>query len=243
MAPGYVAVVVLIGWRMARIFAVGGARARVYGAAWCVALVAVVAIHHTDWFYPIVARYVPAPSGRWAAPLRLWDVTARLRGHQELARAVAARVNALRAQGDSPFVVTPTYALTSTLEFYLPGHPETFCLGWNFGMTPRPVNQHDLWHPNPRNDPAPFLGRPIVMVEDANMPPSYAVLLHDKRVVGRLEPVERVEVRERGVLVGAWDITVCHDYRGIAGYKQNPPWRPGEARARRAAAAREPRRS
>ena len=66
------------------------------------------------------------------------------------------------------------------------------------------------------------------------MPPSYAVLLHDKRVVGRLEPVERVEVRERGVLVGAWDITVCHDYRGIAGYKQNPPWRPGEARARRA---------
>ena len=70
MAPGYVAVVVLIGWRMARIFAVGGARARVYGAAWCVAIVAVVAIHHTDWFYPIVARYVPAPSGRWAAPLR-----------------------------------------------------------------------------------------------------------------------------------------------------------------------------
>ncbi len=137
---------------------------------------------------------------------------------------------ALLAEGSSPFVVTPTYALTSTLEFYLPGQPETYCLSWNYGMTPRPVNQHDLWHPNPRNDPKPFLGRTAVLVEDANMPPSYSTHLLHKDVVGRLEPVERVEVRERGIIVGAWDITVCHDYRGVAGYQQNPP---GQTRARK----------
>ena len=120
-------------------------------------------------------------------------------------------------------MVTPTYALTSTLEFYLPGQPETYCLSWNYGMTARPVNQHDLWHPNPRNDAAPFLGRPVIVVEDAMMPPSYSTHLLHKGVVGSVEPVERVEVREHSLVVGAWDITVCHDYRGIAGYRQNLP--------------------
>ena len=62
------------------------------------------------------------------------------------------------------------------------------------------------------------------------MPPSYATHLLHKDVVGRIEPVERVEVRERGVIVGAWDITVCRDYHGIAGYQQNPP---GQTRARK----------
>jgi hypothetical protein len=229
MAPGYVALVVLIGWRAGQFLDRGGMRARAYATAWCVSIAAIIAIHHTDWFYPLVARSVPAPSGRWAAPLRRFDATARMRGHQELARAVARRLGALVAEGASPFVITPTYALTSTLSFYLPGQPEAYCLSWNYGMTQRPVNQHDLWHPNPRNDPGPFRGRPVVVVEDANMPPSYATHLLHKQVVGGAEPVERIEVREHGIIVGAWDITVCRDYRGVAGYQQNPPlppWHP-----------------
>ena len=40
-----------------------------------------------------------------------------------------------------------------------------------------------------------------------------------------MEPIERIEVKEHGVIVGAWDITVCHDYRGIADYRQNAPYR------------------
>ena len=223
MAPGYVALVVLIGRRMGEIFASGGGRARAYAAAWCVLVGGVVAIHHTDWFYPAFARYVPAPTKRFAAPLRMIDVTARMRGHQELARAVERRLEVLRATGASPFVITPTYALTSTLEFYLPGQPLTYCLSWNYGMSSRPVSQHDLWHPNPRQDPVPFRGRPVVVVEDANMPPSYSEHLLHKRVVGRTDPVERIEVKERGVTVGAWDITVCYDYWGVAGYEQNEP--------------------
>jgi 4-amino-4-deoxy-L-arabinose transferase-like glycosyltransferase len=223
MVQGYVAVVVLIGRRFGEVVALGGSKARAYVGAWCFCLLAIVAIHHTEWFYPIVARWVPSPSKRYAAPLRLYDVTARMRGHQELARAVQSHLEALEAGGARPFVVTPTYALTSTLSFYLPGQPDTFCLSWNYGMTARPVNQHDLWHPNPRHDPEAFSGRPFLVVEDANMPPNYATILYHKQVIGRVEPVERIVVRERGVTVGAWDITVCHDYHGVAGYQQNEP--------------------
>jgi hypothetical protein len=154
-----------------------------------------------------------------------------MRGHQELSQAVQKRVESLQGEGASPFVLTPTYALASTLSFYLPGQPQTYCLSWNYGMTPQPVNQHDLWHPNPRNDPDAFRGRTAVVVEDANMPPSYSLLLHRKGVVGSRESTERIVVRERGVIVGAWDITVCRDYRGVAGYDQNPPW-PGPPPAR-----------
>jgi hypothetical protein len=235
MAPGYVALVVLIGWRVDSVMTGRGVSSRAYFAAWCCSLALVVVIHHTEWFYPALARWVPAPTKRWPAPLRRIDVTARMRGHQELARGVQKRVDALRAEGASPFVLTPTYALTSTLSFYLAGQPETFCLSWNFGMTAQPVNQHDLWHPNPRHDPDAFRGRPAVVVEDANMPPNYAMHLVHKGVVGSLGPIERIVVSEHGLVVGAWDITVCRDYRGVASYVQNPL-------VRRAAGASSPRR-
>jgi hypothetical protein len=221
MVPGYISLVVLIGLRVDRAVALGGARARVCVGAWCVSIVLVVAIHHTEWFYPLIADRVPAPAGRWAAPFRVIDPTARMRGHQVLARAVADRLAALRAEGASPFVLTPTYGLTSTLSFYLPGQPDTYCLSWNYGMTPHPVNQHDLWHPNPRHDPDAFKSRPVVVVEDANMPPNYARLMVKKGVFGRLESLDRLVVRECGVIIGAWDISVCHDYHGVGAYKQN----------------------
>jgi 4-amino-4-deoxy-L-arabinose transferase-like glycosyltransferase len=221
MAPGYVALVVLIGLRIDRVLARGGPAARVAIGGWCFLVAVIVAFHHTEWLYPAVARWVPAATKRWGAPLRLYDPTARLRGHQALARAVALRLATLEAQGASPYVLTPTYALSSTLSFYLPGRPETFCLSWNYGMTAQPVNQHDLWHPNPRHDPDAFRDRPAVVVEDANMPPSAALHMIRKGVFGRLESKDRIVVRERGVIVGAWDISICHDYHGLAGYKQN----------------------
>ena len=229
MVPGYVAIVILIGRRIDEVIIRSRARAWTYGLAWCLSVAGVVVIHHTDWLYRSLARWVPAPTKQRAAPLRYLDVTARLRGHRELARAVHTRIEELSAQGASPFVLTPTYALTATLSFHLPGQPETYCLSWNYGMTHHPVNQHDLWHPNPRHDPHVFRGRPVVVVEDANMPPNYSLRLADKGVVGRTEPVERVVVRDRGVIVGAWDITVCHDYRGLAGYVQSPPIQPAVA--------------
>jgi Dolichyl-phosphate-mannose-protein mannosyltransferase len=225
MVPGYISLVILIALRVDRVFADGGVRKWVYTAAWCLCLAVVIAIHHVEWFYPALARYLPEPTPRWPVPLRVYEPTARMRGHQTLARAVEKTMEALDAKGVSPYVLTPTYGLASTLSFYLPGQPETYCLSWNYGMTPQPVNQHDLWHPNPRHDPAAFRARAAIVVEDANMPPNWAYHMFQKRVFGSLESTERVTVRERGVIVGAWDISICHDYRGVADYQQFVPGR------------------
>jgi hypothetical protein len=88
-------------------------------------------------------------------------------------------------------------------------------------MTSAPVNQHDLWHPNPRHEPEAFSNRTAVVVEDSNMPPSYAWHMKKKGVFRRLDSTERLIVRERGVIIGAWDISICREFRGLAGYKQN----------------------
>ena len=232
MVPGYVSLLVLIAARVERVLLRGGLRRRAYISAWCLSVAAVVAAHHLEWFYPAIARWVPAPSNRWAAPFRLYEPTARLRGHQVVARAVALKVKALQAQGESPFVLTATYGLTSTLSFYLPGQPDTFCLSWNYGMTPAPVNQHDLWHPNPRHEPEAFKNRPAVVVEDSNMPPSVSWHMHKKGVFRKLDSSERLVVRERGVIIGAWDITICRDFSGLAGYRQRTYAQEAKSKAR-----------
>jgi 4-amino-4-deoxy-L-arabinose transferase-like glycosyltransferase len=221
MVPGYISLVILIGVRADKVFTQGGPRKWLYAVAWFVCVSQVIAIHHMEWFYPVIARYLPEPTGRWRVPLRLYEPTARMRGHQVLARAVQERLEALRANGESPFVLTPTYALASTLSFYLPGQPDTYCLSWNFGMTAKPVNQHDLWHPNPRHDPDAFRDRVAIVVEDRNMPPNWAKHMVRKKVFGRLDSIDSVLADERGVTVGAWDISICHDYHGVAGYHQN----------------------
>jgi 4-amino-4-deoxy-L-arabinose transferase-like glycosyltransferase len=221
MVPGYVGLIVLIATRVERVRLRGGPRRLAYAAAWCFLVAAVVAAHHLEWFYPAIARWVPAPTRWCAAPFRLYEPTARFRGHQAVAQAVAEKVRALEAQGESPFVLTATYGLTSALSFYLPGQPETYCLGWNYGMTQAPVNQHDLWHPNPRHDPEAFKNRPAIVVEDSNMPPSVSWHMHKKGVFRKLESSERLIVRKRGVIIGAWDIAICREYSGLAGYRQN----------------------
>ncbi len=135
LVPGYISIVILIGMRADQVFARGGARKWMYAAGWLISVSAVIAIHHMEFFYPVIARYLPEPTGRFPVQLRVYEPTARMRGHQALARAVQERVDALRARGESPFVLTSTYGLASTLSFYLPGQPETYCLSWNFGMT------------------------------------------------------------------------------------------------------------
>jgi 4-amino-4-deoxy-L-arabinose transferase-like glycosyltransferase len=221
LVPGYVSVVILIGMRADQMFASGGVRKWMYAAGWLISFSAIVTIHHTELFYPLIARHLPEPTGRFPVQLRVYEPTARMRGHQALAKAVQDRLDALRARGESPFILASTYGLASTLSFYLPGQPETYCLSWNFGMTAKPVNQHDLWHPNPRHEPDAFRNRTAVIIDDNNMPPNNAKRMIRKDVFGRIESLEDVNVEERGALVGSWAIAICHDYHGVAGYKQN----------------------
>jgi hypothetical protein len=222
MVAGYVSLLILIGTRVESVLRAGGARARLLICAWCFAVTGIAALHHTEWFFPIFARWIPASTKRLPAPLRLIDPTCRMRGHKALAAEVAKRVATLRAEGASPFIVTPTYALSSTLSFFLPGQPDTYCLSWNYGMTAQPVNQHDLWHPNPRHEEAAFRGRPAVIVDDSNKPPNFANHMVEKGVFDHMLSNDRIFVRERGVIVGTWDIAICREYKGLTDYQQNP---------------------
>ena len=98
MVPGYIGLVVLIAARVDRVLSARWSQSRAHTSpAWCFSVTAVVAVHHSEWFYPAIARWVPAPTKRWAAPFRLYEPTARLRGHQAVARAVAEKVT--RARG------------------------------------------------------------------------------------------------------------------------------------------------
>ena len=78
LVPGYISVVILIGMRADQVFAQGGARKWLYTAGWLVSVAAVIAIHHTELFYPMISRYLPEPSGRFPVQLRVYEPTARM---------------------------------------------------------------------------------------------------------------------------------------------------------------------
>lgn len=219
-APAHLALVVMLGQALGPralgtpTFRSWFTRVKPCAAYWALAFVGLSALQHTELFYPPLARILPRSTPESPAPLRKLDPTCRLRGYRELAPEVAARFEALRAQGAEPFVLAPTYTLASSLAFAMPGQPEVYCLGWSPGMAARALNQHDLWHPNPRHDLDAFANRPAVIVEDAGLPPGYAQGITNLGLFTEAGPTERVLVRRNGQVVGAWDITVCRGYIG-----------------------------
>jgi 4-amino-4-deoxy-L-arabinose transferase-like glycosyltransferase len=215
-APAHVSLVVLMGWWLAKRGVGWG-----YSSLWLACVLSLTLLQHTQWVYPMVARLnvLPAPTPDRPAPIRKLDPTCRMIGYRDLVPEVARQVEALRAQGLEPFVVAPTYPLTATLEFHLPGQPEVYCLGWSPGMAAEVINQHDLWHPNPRHDLSTFLDRPAVIVEPEEHPPGYAGGLLKNGLFTSLDEPTHVVARRGGLVVGAWNITVARGYRGI----QNAP--------------------
>jgi hypothetical protein len=216
-APGYVSVLCLAGWWLDRgPFREGwrsGRPGMVLAGCWLFGVLGLTALQHTEWFYPLIARWVPASTPGNPSPMKRVDPTCRMRGHRVLAPEVARRFAELKAEGLDPFILTSTPYLASELSFYMPGHPDVECLAFSYDPY-RPVNQHDLWHPNPRFDVAAYKGRPALVVEDAHFRPSYADSMVKHGWFARAEAPARLTVREGGVAVAAWDIAVARDYQG-----------------------------
>ncbi len=215
-APAHVSLVVLMGWWLSkRRVGLGCA------ALWLVCILGLTVLQHTQWVYPAIARLkvLPAPTPDRPAPIRKLDPTCRMVGYRDLVPEVARQIDALRAQGLDPFVLAPTYPLTATLEFHLPGQPEVYCLGWSPGMAAETINQHDLWHPNPRHDLSAFRDRPAVIVEPEERPPGYAGGLLKNGLFESIDKPTRVVAQRSGLTVGVWNITVARGYKGI----QNGP--------------------
>ena len=218
-APGYVSVLALSGWWLDRgTFRKGLRRPEGRGAVslvacWAICFAGLCAVQHTEWFYPFVSRWVPASTPLRPAPMNKFDPTCRMRGHRSLAPEVARRFAALKAEGLDPFILTSTPYLASELTFYMPGHPEVYCLAFSYNPYGA-VNQHDLWHPNPRFDLDAYRGRPALVVEDAHFRPSYADSMVKHGWFARAEAPERLIVSQGGIDVAAWDIATAREYQG-----------------------------
>jgi 4-amino-4-deoxy-L-arabinose transferase-like glycosyltransferase len=219
-APGFVSMLVLSGWWLDRgpfrrgLSLRGNRLAISLTGLWGLAMVGMTALQHTEWFYPALASVVPEPSKSMPAPMRALDPTCRMRGQRAIVPEVERRLTELRAKGEDPFILTATPYLASELTFYMPGHPEVYCLAFSY-WPDRVVNQHDLWHPNPRFDLEAFRGRPAVVVGDGRMGVrSFASSMVKQGWFGSIESEDRLLVREHSQGIGAWDISIVRDYRG-----------------------------
>ncbi len=216
-APGYAAVLVLIGRRVDLAWDRGGRPPGRYVYPWAALMLGLTLFQHTEWLYPAIARFVPEPTRQDPMPMKRWDPSNRMRGHKAVAAEVDKTIEALRSRGIEPFVVSPNYAATSLASFYLRGQPETYCIAWSkTNPDATVVNQHDLWRPNPRRDPEAFRGRTAVFVEESSEPIfTIAHILSRRGLFGVEESTRRVYVRDGGVVAGSWDITVCRDFKGL----------------------------
>ena len=100
MVPGYISLVILIGMRVGP--GLCAAVARGNGStrpAWCLCLPRSSRSITWSGFIPSSPDYVPEPTERWPVPLRVYEPTARMRGHQVLARAVAGARGGAQGQG------------------------------------------------------------------------------------------------------------------------------------------------
>ena len=96
---------------------------------------------------------------------RKWDLPAKkLRGFAERAELVEGiRAELAKETGQEPLIVTGRYDNSSSLAFYLPGHPFVFSIMSNVGGR---QNQYDLWPGLGERDEKGFkyAGRPAVII-------------------------------------------------------------------------------
>jgi hypothetical protein len=221
MAPAYFSVLVLIGWQFERALRAGGGGRRaavrwVCVGFWVLSAGCVLAVGHTEWFYPVASRWLPRPTPEHLSQIRRFDPTCRLRGSRAMAEEIDSRLAALRARGEEPFLLTAEYGMASLLSFYLPGQPEVSCLGGAAGVTAAVGAQHDLWRPNPRLDPDVYRRRPALVLAPAGASPSFGEWLAQIGLFSAAEAPNHVVAVEEGVPVAAWNVTTCYDYRGLA---------------------------
>src|SRR5207244_2302153 len=93
------------------------------GAGCAIGLVLTVAVHHSEWLHPLLARVTSRPTHENPMPLRRLDPTLRLRGWVKLAAEVDDLREELRREGKEPIVAASGWSLPGELAFYAKGHP------------------------------------------------------------------------------------------------------------------------
>jgi hypothetical protein len=182
------------------------------GLACTLGLAITLALHHSEWLHPLLARFAGPPERTNRFPLRKVDPTCRLRGWRTtLARAVDEERERLEEQGLGEVILGgQSWTLPGELGVYCKGHPQAYTLGPVLGDR---LSEYDLW-PGPLTDPHDFLGKTFLFVGDP-CPELAAGFEHIDR------PREVVHYEE-GQPISYWVLTVCRGYKGFPKTKQTP---------------------
>jgi 4-amino-4-deoxy-L-arabinose transferase-like glycosyltransferase len=168
----------------------------------------IVVMHHTEWLYPVLARWTKSSAS--FMPLRKVDPTCRLRGWRALAADVDQIREKLRREGIEPIVAGGDWTVPGELAFYCQGHPTVYSLGPALGDR---GSQYDWWRPNPIGDPEQFRGQTMILVGSGG-----------PLVMKAFERVESPHLfvhYEKGQPVAAWPVMVCRGYHGFPRLPEN----------------------
>ncbi|HLJ93155.1 MAG TPA: glycosyltransferase family 39 protein [Gemmataceae bacterium] len=166
-----------------------------------------VIMHHSEWVQGLLLRLSGPATPQHPLPLRRFDPTCRLRGWRTLAAELDQLRDALRAQGEEPYLAATSWNVPGEIGFYCQGHPDVYSFGLILGVDRH--SQYDLWHPNPSSDDGPFRGATFILVGD--LPAS----LFEARAFEQIEPSRVVTHYERSQAVAQWMVTVCRGFRGF----------------------------
>jgi hypothetical protein len=185
------------------------------GIAWGFSLL--VFAENVQRLYPLLAKI--DPTGKHF-PAKKFDPAFRLHALKVRGQAIEkVRLSMWNGHGPLPLVMDDRWDTSSSLCFYLPGHPFVFCLQSRMNGK---LCQFDLWpgpdQINPRTGKLRFLGRNVVLtgsftpkVFNRLIRPAFAHVSH----------MELIPLYYHGVLIKHLDVWKCYGFKGFP-YK-NPP--------------------
>jgi hypothetical protein len=193
---------------------------RVWGTvAIVVGFLLTAAAMNTQRFYPWIASKLASKEGTpqyFSSPLHplKWDAaTLKLRGMRDRAAIVErVRQEMLKETGQEPLIITGRYYNSSSLSFYMPGHPFAYCIMSSVGGR---KSQYDFWPGlNEKNADGTlkFAGRPAVILGGFEQSDVDNVI---KKAFERVDGPEHVHTRVAGVALKDLEIYRAYAFRGL----------------------------
>jgi 4-amino-4-deoxy-L-arabinose transferase-like glycosyltransferase len=164
----------------------------------------VLIVHKSDFVYPILVKFLPAPTSLEPAPLRRLDPVCRLRGWRFLAGEVDKVREELSQSGKEPILTATHWSIPGELGVYCKGHPQAYSIGLVAGDR---HSQYDLWN-NPIDYPEEFMGRDFIVV--GGLPPRLAASFESVS-----ETREVIYRTPSGYPVANFWIQVCRGFKGF----------------------------
>jgi 4-amino-4-deoxy-L-arabinose transferase-like glycosyltransferase len=206
-APAYFTLMILSAYFLGTRLANAGSWKRWRWCLWsAVGLgIAVVPVaHDSQMLYPLAARISRMISDK--QPRANWDLSARLRGWDQVGQRVSRELAAL---SNDPFVLAEEYQVCSELAFYVKGQPRTYYVGSYF-LDPKRRNRHsqfDFW-PDRRLDRSQLRDRDAIYV-GYEPPPEL------EQAFASMESLPDEDIDRSGLHIKTFRLWRCHGFKGM----------------------------